>query len=146
MSTQQLTELEQFKRLVESADAKEILDKVLIKTHSSWHLKNFSIKKLGIDILKVEPIYIHKHFTFKRSYKDNIFMFIDSEYKIMAFLRGSKWEKEFDLLEDWYTIKLKSWQDADDWNEEDEVKLNSIRKIKKYLWKHAYHILMFERK
>ncbi len=130
MMAVELNDLDMMRQLVESVEPKQILMKVF-KSHDE-NFKRRVINILGIDIQKVNPIYIHSHEPYIRKWAKNMFLFLDKEYRVMGFLMGSKWDSNWEYTEDYKKSMKKRWHRY------------SIDKTREALSSKAFHILMFE--
>jgi hypothetical protein len=136
MKAWELNEMESLQQAVESAEPKLIFLKVL-KQLEKRDKKRDVLQMLGIDVQKSNPTYIHKHFPYKRKeYKDNMFIYVDKQYRIMGFLRGTERELDWERLEHWDAVNNISNQG---------YSRVDIVKNKKNLWEQAYHILMIDK-
>jgi hypothetical protein len=136
MKAWELNEVESFQQAVESAEPKLIFLKVL-KVLDERGRRRDVLQMLGIDVKKSNPIYIHKHFPYKRkNYKDNMFIYIDKRYRIMGFLRGTEHETSWERLEHWDSVN--------NVNHQSYLQVDIV-KNKKNLWEQSHHILMFDK-
>jgi hypothetical protein len=126
-----LSDQDLLRQAVESTTPKDILLKVL-RSHGDEHRRKV-VNVLKVDVKTVQPIYIHQHYKYKRKeYRDNLFMFLDKNYKIMAFLKGTEWDSRY--------------SSAEHYNKESGryAYTLSTKKTRPTLWNSAFHILMFK--
>jgi hypothetical protein len=129
-----MSDMDLLRQSIEFLEPKSILKKVLSKKSEMKRRK--MLKVLSVDVKQVQPIYIHKHIPYKRKlYQNNMFMFIDNEYKIIGFLKGNDWDEK--------------WKDAEDYTQQRHGYFgysHSVIKNRKNMTEKSFHILMFEQK
>jgi hypothetical protein len=127
----QLSDLDLLRQSVESVEPRELFLKVYNK--KDYDKRREVLKVLRVDVKNIQPIYIHQHFKYKRKeYKENWFMYVDENYKIIGFTKGAEWDS--------------SWMKAEDYDKLSRGynSRNTVIKTRKKMWERSFHILMFK--
>jgi hypothetical protein len=127
----EMSDMDMLRQAVESTEPKSIFMKMWYSHEQSFRRRILSVLK--VDVKKVQPIYIHKHIKYSRKFSNNMFLFLDKEYRIMAYLKGNTWNKDWLGAED-YDKPKKHWGGK------------RVDKKREILWQKSYHILMIEEK
>lgn len=102
----ELTTAEQeLREAIFSVQTNYIFKRMLMNINSSYR-KNF-VKELRVDVQTIEPIYFNGQKYKVKDHKDNYFLFIDKDFKLIGMLIGSTWNKDWENYEA-YDMK-RSW-------------------------------------
>ena len=138
---QLLNDADNLRQAVESTEPTLILSKVVKKMFSRYvfHSDKMSafFNWLGDDMFNLTITYFHKYMAYDtKKHINNLFIFIDEEYRIIGLLKGSKWDKELMWAED--------YKDETKWTGGHFV--GKIKKDRKTMADKAFHILMIEKR
>jgi hypothetical protein len=125
-----LNDRDLLRQAIESIEPREIFRK-MIKGMNGDSKRAF-IYYTNIDVKNANPSYVYKHTPYSRKNNiDDVFIFLDSEYKIMGVLKGSTWSSNYSSFERYE--KMGTYYHK-----------YSIKKTRKELSEKAFHILMID--